>query len=109
MLDILEEPRLEFDDAGLLKHPAQWDETVAEELARREGIPELTDKHWEIIHALRSHYVNFGVVPAMSHVCHDHDKGWQWVHELFHTCLGAWRVAGLPDPGEEAKTYLNDM
>jgi len=27
----------------------------------------------------------------------------------FTTCLGAWRVAGLPNPGEEAKSYLNDM
>jgi sulfur relay (sulfurtransferase) DsrC/TusE family protein len=83
---------------------------MAEETAWREGIPELTDEHWEIIHALPGHYVNFGVVPAMSQVCRDHGKeGWQRVQELFHTCLGAWRVAGLPDPGEEAKTYLNDM
>jgi len=28
-------------------------------------------------------------------------------HMLFPSCLAAWRIAGLPDPGEEAKAYLS--
>ncbi len=31
------------------------------------------------------------------------------VNELFGYCLVAWRVAGLPNPGEEAKSYLGAM
>lgn len=100
---------LEFDEDGLLKHPPQWNEAVAEEIAHREGIATLTEGHWQVIRALREHYVRFGVAPAMSHVCHALGHERQWVHDLFGTCLGAWRVAGLPNPGEEAKAYLSDM
>ena len=31
------------------------------------------------------------------------------VNELFGYCLVAWRVSGLPNPGEEAKSYLGGM
>ena len=109
MQAIREQPEVKFDEDGLLRNPEQWNETVAAEIARHEGIGELTGDHWKVIRALREHYSRFGAAPAMSHICHSHGKGWQWVHHLFHTCLGAWRVAGLPNPGEEAKTYLNDM
>jgi len=106
---VKEIPILEFDEDGLLKDPAQWNETVAAEIARREGVGRLTEEHWEVIRSLRSHYAKFGVAPAMSNVCHKHGKPRNWVHDLFQTCLNAWRVAGLPNPGEEAKAYLSDM
>jgi len=99
----------DLDEYGLLRNPAAWNESVAREIAALEGIGELTDDHWVIIRALREHYAKFGVAPAISQVCHAHGRDWQWVHELFHTCLNAWRIAGLPDPGEEAKSYLSAM
>jgi tRNA 2-thiouridine synthesizing protein E len=106
----IQELEVEFDEDGLLlKYPAQWNEAVAEEIARRDGIGPLTADHWEIIRSLREYYAKFGVAPAMSHICRGHGKDKHWIHDLFHTCLGAWRVAGLPNPGEEAKTYLSGM
>ena len=102
-------PVFDLDDDGLLKNPAQWNETVAREIARQLDIAELTDEHWEVIRALREHHEKFGVAPAMNNVCRQHGRDRHWVHDLFHSCLNAWRVAGLPNPGEEAKTYLNDM
>ena len=101
-------PAFELDDAGLLKNPQQWNETVAREIARQFDIAELTDQHWEVIRALREHHEKFGVAPAMSNVCRQHGRDRHWVHDLFHSCLNAWRVAGLPNPGEEAKSYLSD-
>ncbi len=99
----------ELDENGLLKDPATWTESVARELAARDGIDELTADHWKIIHALREYYAKFGVAPAISQVCHDEGHDWHWAHDLFHTCLNAWRISGLPDPGEEAKSYLSGM
>ena len=101
-------PVFDLDDDGLLKDPAQWNETVAREIARQLDIVELTDEHWEVIRALREHYAQFGVAPAMNNVCRQHGRDRYWVHDLFHSCLNAWRVAGLPNPGEEAKSYLSD-
>lgn len=31
------------------------------------------------------------------------------VHRLFGGPLEAWKVAGLPDPGEEARTYMENL
>jgi TusE/DsrC/DsvC family sulfur relay protein len=99
----------ELDEVGLLKHPQQWNEQVAEELARMSGIAELSHDHWLVIFALRDYFKKFGVAPAMKHVCSSFQKESLWVHDLFGSCLNAWCVAGLPDPGEEAKSYLSDM
>lgn len=109
MSAIQKHPEVKFDEDGLLENPADWSEAIAAEIARRDGIGKLTEEHWEVIRSLREHYAKFGVAPAMSHVCRSHGKGRHWIHDLFHTCLNAWRVAGLPNPGEEAKAYLNDM
>ncbi len=98
----------QFDEDGLLRDPSSWNENLAQEIAHREGIGALTSEHWDVIRALRGHYASYGVAPAMNSVCRRHGKGRNWVHDLFHTCLCAWRVAGLPNPGEEAKAYLND-
>lgn len=96
-----------FDDDGLLIDAQMWNEELAREIAHQNDIGELTDDHWAIIYALRDHYEQFGVAPAMQSVCRDLGRNRFWVHDLFHTCLNAWRVAGLPNPGEEAKTYLS--
>ena len=100
---------LDFDENGLLVNASDWNETVAFSIARRIGIEKLSADHWKVIYALRQHYDRFGVAPAMYNICRSNGKQSDWVHNLFHTCLDAWRVAGLPDPGEEAKSYLSDM
>jgi tRNA 2-thiouridine synthesizing protein E len=109
MPQVQERLEVEFDEDGLLVNPAQWNETVAQQIAWHDGIGQLTDDHWYVIRSMREHYAKFGVAPAMSHVCRSHGKDRHWIHDLFHSCLGAWRVAGLPNPGEEAKAYLSGM
>jgi len=97
------------DEDGLLCDPGKWNEEVAEAMADRLGIDYLSADHWLVIYALRNYYQRFAVAPAMNNICHQYGKDGLWVHNLFSSCLNAWRVAGLPNPGEEAKTYLNDM
>ncbi len=97
------------DEDGLLCDPADWNESVALELAHRTGINELGKEHWQVIFALRDYYTRFGVAPAMANVCHTLNRDRNHVHDLFATCLNAWIVAGLPNPGEEAKAYLNNF
>lgn len=99
----------EFDEYGLLVNPDDWSENTAILIANLNGIEKLTADHWKIIHALREHYSKFGVAPTMHNICYSYGHKSNWAHNLFNTCLNAWRVAGLPDPGEEAKSYLSDM
>ena len=99
----------DLDEHGLLIDPQQWNEAVAQLLAAEKGISVLTDAHWAIIHALREHYAKFEFPPAMSHLCRKQGMSINCAHELFYTCLTAWQVSGLPNPGEEAKSYLSAM
>ena len=102
-------PEMQLDEYGLLKHTQSWNREIAIVLAGDLNITPLTSDHWKVIDAMRKHYTRFGVAPAIHNICHANHKSEQWVHGLFGSCFNAWRIAGLPDPGEEAKAYLNDM
>lgn len=100
---------LELDENGLLLHPEDWSKDIAMVIAKELDIDLVTAEHWKVIEALREHYDRFGVAATIHNICHANHKDKNWVHNLFHDCFNAWRVAGLPDPGEEAKAYLSDM
>ncbi|MFW2374277.1 MAG: TusE/DsrC/DsvC family sulfur relay protein [Gammaproteobacteria bacterium] len=104
-----EQQLLALDEYGLLINPDDWNENVALTLATQLGIENLTADHWKVIQALRQHYEKFGSAPAMHNICRSNGQKSDWIHNLFNNCLNAWLVAGLPDPGEEAKSYLSDM
>ena len=102
-------PAIELDEDGLLLDPEHWNRETALILANQLGIELVTSDHWKVIDALRQHYSRFGVAATIHNICHANHQKEDWVHQLFHSCFNAWRVAGLPDPGEEAKAYLSDM
>jgi len=58
---------LAVDDEGYLIDPAQWNEQVAEELARRERIV-LSDEHWAVIRFMREYYEQRHIAPDARHV-----------------------------------------
>lgn len=97
----------QFDENGLLVHPEDWSRELAAELAREEAIPQLTDLHWAFIDSLRAYYGKYQVPPPAAMICGELDLSERCCHDLFHNCLVAWRIAGLPDPGEEAKAYMS--
>jgi dissimilatory sulfite reductase related protein len=98
-----------FDEDGLVRDFSFWSESLAEAIAQDVGIGSLTEAHWKIVRAMREHYAKLGVAPAMRRVCHDAGIERQQVNDLFGYCLIAWRIAGLPNPGEEGKAYLSAM
>lgn len=98
--------QLVVDQYGLLCEPSAWSEALAEEIASIDGLGELTDDHWAMIHSLRDYYDEYEVAPPISMLCTENGLKKECGSALFHTCMTAWRVAGLPDPGEEARSYL---
>lgn len=95
-----------FDQDGFIKDPATWNESLGKEIAAQEGITRLTDEHWQIIRQLRRHYFETGGVPVMRHMCREAGLEEHCVSELLSDPRRAWRIAGLPNPGEEAKAYM---
>ncbi|RED00753.1 TusE/DsrC/DsvC family sulfur relay protein [Ectopseudomonas oleovorans] len=54
---------LDLDSEGYLRDLSQWSPEVAQQLALKEGI-ELTERHWQVLQALRDFYAQFQLSPA---------------------------------------------
>lgn len=94
-----------FDDDGFLIDPDKWNKALAQQIAGEDGVGELTDEHWAVIQQLRNHYLEHGALVPV-HACKVNNLEAGCVQEMFRSMREAWRIAGLPNPGEEAKNYM---
>ena len=95
-----------FDSDGFLLDPGMWNESLADRIAQNDGLGQLSELQLGLLHALRREFAKHGTVTALSHVCHLTGQSADCMQHLFPNPREAWRVAGLPNPGEEAKAYL---
>lgn len=91
---------IEVDEDGFLKEPDQWNEEIAKALAKTEGVDELTDDHWKVVHSLRNYFLQFGVAPMIRKLCKETGFKLKEIYELFPSgpAKGGCKVAGLPKP-----------
>ncbi len=91
---------LELNDEGFLTDPSQWNEDIAVELARREGIGPLTDRHWQIIRFMRSEYETKGSGPSVRMLGKTSGVPIKELYELFPKGPAklAAKIAGIPKP-----------
>ena len=97
-----------IDSEGFVSDPGLWDRDLALALAAQLGIRELTEVHWRVIDAIRARYLEHGTLPWTAHLCRQLELSDDCVHRLFGGPLDAWKLAGLPDPGIEARTYMEN-
>ena len=57
----------DLDEEGYLVEPAEWNEAVAEQLARAEDV-KLTDEHWDVIRFMREYYEEHQIAPDARYV-----------------------------------------
>ena len=95
-----------FDPDGFLLDPDMWSESLADRIAQNDGLGKLSELQIGLLLTLRSEYAKHGSVTALSHICHLTGQSADCMQHLFPNPREAWRVAGLPNPGEEAKAYL---
>jgi len=95
-----------FDPDGFLVDPAMWSESLADRVAQDDGLGQLSALQLSLLQALRHEFFKHGTVPSLHHVCHLIGQAPDCMQHLFPGPREAWRLAGLPNPGEEAKTYL---
>jgi tRNA 2-thiouridine synthesizing protein E len=88
------------DEDGFIQEPDQWDEAVAKDLAKTEGVEEMTDEHWKLVKYLRDYYLEFNMAPMIRKLCKETGFKLKKVYELFPSgpAKGACKVAGLPKP-----------
>ncbi len=90
----------QVDEDGFLEDPSIWNEEVAKDFALTEGVTELTEEHWKMIHYLRNYYLQFGIAPMIRKLCKETGFPLNKVYELFPSgpAKGACKLAGLPKP-----------
>ncbi len=96
-----------LDSDGFLLDSSSWTEETARVLAELRGLSPLNRRHWAVIYFVRDRYLRLGAIPPIRTICRSSEISRSDVKALFGSCLDVWRVAGLPDPGEEAKTYMS--
>jgi TusE/DsrC/DsvC family sulfur relay protein len=91
---------VELNDDGFFVKPEQWTEEMAPELARREGIDDLTDAHWKVIRFMRSEYFEKGTGPTVRALGKTSGVTVKELYQLFPKGPAkiAARIAGIPKP-----------
>ena len=91
---------VEVDEGGFFVHPEQWTEAMAPELARREGIEELTDAQWKVLRFMRAEYFAKGTGPTVRVLGKTSGVSVKELYELFPKgpAKVAARIAGIPKP-----------
>ena len=90
----------DVDEDGFLQDPDLWNDDVARDFMSTEGITELTDDHWKVIHYIRNYYLQFGIAPMVRKVCKQTGFSLKEIYSLFPSgpAKGACKLAGLPKP-----------
>lgn len=97
---------VDIDGEGYLADPGSWDETVARAISENEGVGELTGEMMDVIRFMRTYYHSYKAFPILNSVCKNTHQPQDCVNEEFIDPLSAWKIAGLPNPGEEVIAYL---
>ena len=90
----------EIDEDGFIQDPMVWDEAVAKDLAKTEGVEDMSEEHWKLVKYLRDYYLKFQIAPMIRKLCKETGFDLKKVYELFPSgpAKGACKVAGLPKP-----------
>lgn len=90
----------EVDEDGFLSNPENWDEDFAQAVADQEGISEISDEHWKVIHYLQDYYAKNGIAPMVRIMTKVTGYKLKKIYELFPSGpgKGACKMAGLAKP-----------
>lgn len=94
------------DEDGYLVNFDDWDEDVARELAARANVGELTPERISMLKFIRDHYKTYNFFPIVNSICRNIHAPKDCVAEKFLNPLIAWKIAGLPHPGEPIISLL---
>lgn len=59
---------ISVNEEGFMTNPAEWSKEIAVELAKQEGIDELSAEHWKIIEFCRANAESTGAAPTLRQI-----------------------------------------
>jgi TusE/DsrC/DsvC family sulfur relay protein len=97
--------KIDIDEDGFLVRLEDWTETIAGVLAGREGIADLSEDQLDILKFMRTYYVKYNFYPIVRYVCKNVHQPKNCVTDKFMDPVQAWKIAGLPNPGEDVNMF----
>ncbi len=94
------ETEVELNDEGFFVHPEQWTEAMVSDLARREGIDDVTDAHRQVIRFMRAEFLAKGTGPTVRILGKTSGVSVKDLYQLFPKgpAKVAAKIAGIPKP-----------
>jgi TusE/DsrC/DsvC family sulfur relay protein len=91
---------VEVDSEGFLTNAQQWNEQMAAEIARENGIERLTDRHWQVINFMRRTYLESGSAPSIRSLGKTSGVPIKELYQLFPKGPAklAAKIGGIPKP-----------
>lgn len=91
---------IETTEDGFLTNAADWSQDVAKEIAKEEGIEELTDRHMTVIDFMREVFAKTGDGPSIRKLTKESGVPTKELYALFPKgpAKKAARIAGIPKP-----------
>ena len=91
---------VEVDAEGFMQKAEQWTEDLALEIARQAGIPDLTDRHWKVIHYMRDTFLKTGNAPSIRSLGKESGVEIKELYKLFPKGPAklAAKIGGIPKP-----------
>ena len=88
------------NEEGFFEDPSQWTEAMAPEIARAEGIEELTEPQWQVIKFMRAEYAEKGTGPTVRVLGKTSGVSVKELYQLFPKgpAKVAAKIAGIPKP-----------
>lgn len=94
------EKEYEVNEDGFLQNYQQWDANFVDYIKEQEGLSEITDDHWRVLHYLRDYYEKNGIAPMVRIMTKVTGYKLKQIYELFPggPAKGACKMAGLQKP-----------
>jgi len=91
---------VKVNDEGFFENPDEWTEEMAPEIAKSEGIDELTEAHWQVIKFMRAEYEERGTGPTVRVLGKTSGVSVKELYKLFPKgpAKVAAKIAGIPKP-----------
>jgi tRNA 2-thiouridine synthesizing protein E len=91
---------VEVNDEGFFADPAVWTEEMASDVARAEGIAEMTDRHWQVVRFMRTEFLAKGTGPTVRALGKASGVSVKELYTLFPKgpAKTAAKIAGIPKP-----------
>jgi dissimilatory sulfite reductase related protein len=97
---LIAETAVDVDGEGFLTRPEQWNDDVARAIAAANGVPELTDRHWQVVRFMRERYLTTGTAPSIRSLGKESGVPVKELYQLFPKGPAklAAKIGGIPKP-----------